>query len=211
MPDDTPTPRRKAISKRLRFEVLKRDGHRCRYCGATAEDAKLTVDHVMPIALGGNDEPSNLVTACAPCNAGKSSANPDDPLVREVDESARVMAEAFRLVMIERRARQVEINEQIDYFGSKVWGRFTSTATGKPIELPSGWRVTIERFLSIGFDLYDLNEFTKTAMASEATGEGVFAYFCGVAWNTLRDIQQATADLVAADAARALDESEGIL
>lgn len=33
-----------AVSKRTRFEVLRRDGHRCRYCGAGAEDAALTVD-----------------------------------------------------------------------------------------------------------------------------------------------------------------------
>lgn len=47
-----------ALTKRTRFEVLRRDGHRCRYCGDTAEaGATLTVDHVVPVALGGTDEP----------------------------------------------------------------------------------------------------------------------------------------------------------
>lgn len=56
-----------AVSKRTRFEVLRRDNHTCRYCGQAAPDVKLTVDHVTPVALGGTDDPANLVTACAEC------------------------------------------------------------------------------------------------------------------------------------------------
>lgn len=43
-----------AVSKRLRFEVLKRDNYTCRYCRAS--DGELTIDHVTPVALGGTDE-----------------------------------------------------------------------------------------------------------------------------------------------------------
>lgn len=57
-----------AVSKRLRYEILRRDNHTCRYCGATAPDVKLTVDHVVPVALGGSDVPTNLVAACDACN-----------------------------------------------------------------------------------------------------------------------------------------------
>jgi 5-methylcytosine-specific restriction endonuclease McrA len=32
-----------AISKRRRYEILRRDGHACRYCGATASRVKLAV------------------------------------------------------------------------------------------------------------------------------------------------------------------------
>ena len=53
-----------AVSKRTRFEVLRRDNHTCRYCGQSAPDVKLTVDHVLPVALGGHDDPTNLVAAC---------------------------------------------------------------------------------------------------------------------------------------------------
>lgn len=62
-----------AVSKRLRYEILRRDNHTCRYCGASAPDVPLRVDHVTPVALGGTDEPSNLVTSCEPCNSGKTS------------------------------------------------------------------------------------------------------------------------------------------
>lgn len=62
-----------AVSKRLRYEILRRDSHTCRYCGASAPDVPLRVDHVTPVALGGTDTPANLVTSCEPCNSGKTS------------------------------------------------------------------------------------------------------------------------------------------
>ncbi len=33
-----------AVSKRIRFEVMRRDGNACRYCGGMAPDVKLTID-----------------------------------------------------------------------------------------------------------------------------------------------------------------------
>ena len=60
------------ISKALRFEILTRDGYRCRYCGAGAPTVQLQIDHVLPRSLGGRDDASNLVAACFDCNAGKS-------------------------------------------------------------------------------------------------------------------------------------------
>lgn len=75
-----------AVSKRLRYEVLRRDNHACRYCGATAPDVKLNVDHVIPTSLGGPDKPTNLVTACADCNAGKTSSMPNAMVIADVDQ-----------------------------------------------------------------------------------------------------------------------------
>lgn len=67
---------RKSIPKRVRYAVLERDGYRCRYCGAEAGDAKLHVDHRMPVSKGGTNEFSNLVTACVACNLGKHAFLP---------------------------------------------------------------------------------------------------------------------------------------
>jgi hypothetical protein len=87
-----------SVGKRLRFEVLKRDGFRCHYCGATPVGALLQVDHVIPRAEGGTDDPANLITACTPCNSGKSSvsldesrlpAGPDADSLRERSEQVR--------------------------------------------------------------------------------------------------------------------------
>jgi hypothetical protein len=62
-----------SVGTRLRFEILKRDGFRCRYCGATAAQTMLHVDHVLALSEGGADDPANLVAACSGCNLGKSN------------------------------------------------------------------------------------------------------------------------------------------
>lgn len=77
------------VGNKLRYEVLRRDNYTCRYCGAYAPFARLVVDHVMPRKLGGQDVLENLVTACDPCNSGKSAARPESWLVAEIEEAAR--------------------------------------------------------------------------------------------------------------------------
>lgn len=65
--------RREPVSPKLRFTILKRDGYKCRLCGASAGDGiKLEIDHVLPVAKGGKSEEENLWVLCQPCNAGKS-------------------------------------------------------------------------------------------------------------------------------------------
>ena len=41
---------RQVISKKLRFEIFKRDSFRCQYCGASAPEVLLHLDHLKPIA-----------------------------------------------------------------------------------------------------------------------------------------------------------------
>lgn len=62
-----------SLSKKLRFEVFKRDGFTCQYCGKGAPDIILHVDHIHPKSKGGSNDILNLVTACSECNGGKSS------------------------------------------------------------------------------------------------------------------------------------------
>jgi 5-methylcytosine-specific restriction endonuclease McrA len=45
---------------------------------------ELHVDHVIPVSLGGTNEPWNLVAACVPCNLGKANYAPAAGLVRRV-------------------------------------------------------------------------------------------------------------------------------
>lgn len=44
--------------------------YRCAYCFT---EAKLTVDHIVPISKGGKDEPGNVVPACKSCNCSKQA------------------------------------------------------------------------------------------------------------------------------------------
>lgn len=55
---------RVALNRRA---VFARDGHRCQYCGAAAEN----IDHVIPKSRGGLHVWDNVVAACRPCNTRK--------------------------------------------------------------------------------------------------------------------------------------------
>ena len=63
---------RSQMTDKLRYQILKRDGFRCKLCGRSAEDGvKLHVDHIIPVSKGGETVPSNLRTLCETCNWGK--------------------------------------------------------------------------------------------------------------------------------------------
>jgi hypothetical protein len=75
--------RRRGLGPKKRFRILNRDGFKCRYCGQSAPDVVLHVDHVEPFCQGGSDDDENLVTACETCNAGKS----DDSIIDQHDQA----------------------------------------------------------------------------------------------------------------------------
>jgi hypothetical protein len=59
--------------RRSRSFVFERAGHRCAYCGAQGQ---LTIDHVVPLSRGGDNNQENLAAACRPCNASKKDRTP---------------------------------------------------------------------------------------------------------------------------------------
>lgn len=177
------------VTKRTRYEVLKRDNHTCRYCGATANDGPLTIDHVTPVALGGTDNPDNLVTACRDCNYGKASTSPDAATVEDVKAADMKWADATKraadLLATQRQARD-------DYYVSFVaaW--------------PSYRNIPAEAEWSIG-RLYDaglpLGEMTRAAQYA-ASQRGVydrFNYFMGICWKKVTAIQETAKQLLAAE------------
>jgi hypothetical protein len=74
-----------AISKALRFLVLRRDNYTCRYCGRSAPEVVLHVDHVVPRIKGGRNKLGNLITACFDCNMGKGALDALDPAQDTLD------------------------------------------------------------------------------------------------------------------------------
>lgn len=55
-------------------EIRKAQGNRCYICGKKLK--KFHVDHFIPIALGGTNDPGNLRLACPRCNLSKSAKHP---------------------------------------------------------------------------------------------------------------------------------------
>ena len=70
--------KRVSISKKTRFEVFKRDSFKCCYCGKSAPEIVLEIDHIEPICKGGDNSIFNLITSCFDCNRGKKGIRLND-------------------------------------------------------------------------------------------------------------------------------------
>lgn len=55
----------------IRFDVFRRDKFTCIYCGRSAPNVELHVDHKIPWKVVKKHEINNLFTACQDCNLGK--------------------------------------------------------------------------------------------------------------------------------------------
>lgn len=171
-----------AVSKRIRFEILRRDQHTCRYCRST--DNPLTVDHVIPVALGGTDTPDNLVAACRDCNAGKSSAAPDSSLVVDVREDALRHAELIKqayAVLIERMGDR-----------DKYVRKFKRAFGGDP--MPDDWKNTVQRWFDLGVPAELVVDAAQKASRDTRAfrGTGRFTWCCGIVWNQVRAVDYCT-------------------
>lgn len=183
-----------AVSKRTRYEVLRRDSFACRYCGATAPAVKLTVDHVMPIALGGTDQPDNLVTACVDCNAGKSSTSPDSEVVADVSDGALRWAEAMKRAGTQLHTLSDEQESYVDHF-IDAWDSFRQFERAIPTS--PNWRAIIVGYHNAHLPVSALVDAVNIAMAHRGVHNGDrFRYFCGVVRNMLNDQATLAAQLL---------------
>jgi hypothetical protein len=69
------------LTDEIKQQVYKRDNYQCLCCGKERrKGVSLEIDHVLPIAMGGKNAPSNLQTLCKQCNGIKG--------VNEIDYSS---------------------------------------------------------------------------------------------------------------------------
>lgn len=125
---------REPIPKTIRFEVFKRDKFTCQYCGASAPDVILEIDHIQPVSKGGTNELLNLVTSCRNCNRGKSNKElSDDSAVKvqkqQLDEMQE-RREQLSLMLQWRNEIENEIEIQVDAIESIIT-RNTNTMLSK--------------------------------------------------------------------------------
>lgn len=171
---------RKAITPKTRFDVFKRDGFRCQYCGAHPPGALLHVDHIVPVATGGGDEQDNLVTACERCNLGKGPrllSTAPAPLADRAAETAEREAQirGYAEIMRDRRER-VEAD---------CWAVVGTL-------YPAADVIESARFRSIKMFVEKLGAPAVIEAAEIAAERGphsddrLFKYFCGVCWSLIR-------------------------
>lgn len=180
------------VSKRLRYEVLRRDNHTCRYCGATAPDVPLRIDHVTPVALGGSDDPTNLVTSCEPCNSGKTSSAPDAPLVDGIAQDALRWSAAMKQAADNLRQQE---KPKADYRAAfkTTWDSWTYESRGNKhtFDLPAGWKTSIDNFRQAGVPVEVWPDIVERAMTNKMLkADNLFRYCCGIAWRMVGELQE---------------------
>lgn len=173
---------RKPLSKRVRFEVFKRDRFICQYCGGHPPMVVLHCDHIVPVSEGGQNRLENLVTACSDCNLGKSNVLLTHVSPSLADKAARVTEVEAQIAGYEAVMR--EKRQRVEDDGQEVLDLFCDLYERDGI--PRRDFITIKKFVEmIGLDatLEAVSIAFRKFRRSYASG---FRYFCGVCWNRSR-------------------------
>lgn len=157
---------RKSINKKLRFEVLKRDKFTCQYCGKSAPDVVLEIDHIKPVSKGGANDIMNLITSCKDCNRGKSNIElSDDSVVKKQQAQLQEIADRKEQLemMLEWRESLNNLDEDCVDAVANIFDDFTDWSVSEQ------GRKKIKKWIK-EFSLIEVMDATETAIDTYYTG-----------------------------------------
>lgn len=173
---------RKPLSKKMRFDVFKRDGFQCQYCGSTPPSVVLEVDHIHPMSKGGKNRVDNLLTSCFECNRGKAAGLLTVAPQTVVDKAA-VLAEkmdqlkAFEKMQRAKRAleeKSIDLTEQV--FGNYFEGYC----------FQAKFRESVRVFLQDMTVFEVMDAMNKACSKRSDSRSDAVKYFCGICWNIIK-------------------------
>jgi hypothetical protein len=152
--------KRKGLSKKVRFEVFKRDSFTCQYCGEKAPDIILHVDHINPVSKGGTNEILNLITSCQNCNLGKSN--------NKLGDKSTINKQQKQLEELQERREQIDmmfewqkgLNQLDDEICKKIIGHIEEIIV--PFTLNDNGKSTIKKVYS-SFSIDEIFEAINTS------------------------------------------------
>lgn len=172
---------RQGIGKKLRFDVFKRDGFVCAYCGAHPPAVLLEVDHIHPVAEGGTNDIDNLVTACENCNRGKGAGLLTN-VPQSLAEKAEIVAEReeqlayyYNILQSAKDRRDAEMWAVADIYMER-WGDKDILRTHT---------TSIRMFLD-RLDFFSVQEAMEIATSKTYSRNACFRYFAGVCWRKIK-------------------------
>lgn len=171
-----------SLSKKIRFDVFKRDGFCCQYCGNTPPTIVLECDHIIPVSKGGPDDIDNLITSCFDCNRGKSNIELNI-LPQKTSEKAELIQEkeeqykAYKKLLssIEKRIKK-EMNK-VDAVYSSYFPEYI---------LSDGFRINSLKKFIVSLGLPIVEKAMNTACYKIKHKDGAIKYFCAICWNKMR-------------------------
>lgn len=177
-----------SVSKKKRFDVFKRDGFTCQYCGRKPPEVVLQADHIDPVALGGGDEIENLLTACVDCNQGKKHFPLDQVPAPLADRAAELAERELQIKEYRKFLRSVKKRKQSEV--DEVAAHFTKLFPGSCLT-ERFKEVSIKKFLET-FAVEELNDnltlaYRNIAKKRAPDPEATIKYFCGICWNKIKE------------------------
>ncbi len=173
--------KRKSLSKKVRFEVFKRDVFTCQYCGSKPPSVVLEVDHIIPVASGGENDEDNLVTSCFDCNRGKGARSLEispETLARklEIQNEAKEQLASFEKSV---KAKKAKVTRKLNKLDKLFESETNHTLT-------YSFKQSVRKFFELlpEYEVIDsmeiaLNKFSdKPQLAAK--------YFCGICWNKIK-------------------------
>lgn len=190
--------KREAISKKIRFEVFKRDSFTCQYCGKHPPEVTLEIDHIKPIALGGTSDINNLITACFGCNRGKGKTelkqitNSMMENKEIIEERERQYIEYHKLLAKVRKRVESEIDSVVEIFEEK----FKNQSPTEKFKINT-IKMFIEKIgvfnvidaMTLACDYIGGEGYSKADNFAMKRGSDCLRYFCGICWKKLRSIE----------------------
>ena len=172
---------RKAITKKLRFEIFKRDDFKCQYCGSTPPSVVLEIDHIAPVSKGGDNDIDNLITSCFDCNRGKTNV-----LLTNIPETIAFKSEILsekicqikayeKLIKSRKKIEENQINELESIF--QLYFKYSFSGVFK-----ESIRIFIQ---NLPIDIVD--ESMRIACLKPLDAEQTLKYFCGICWRHIRE------------------------
>lgn len=174
---------RKAISKKTRFEVFKRDGFCCQYCSSRPPSVPLEIDHIIPVSKGGENDIDNLITACFECNRGKS-----DNELTNVPETISIKIETKKLALEqykqykkildkERKQMESDVSSVEDVYSSyyEGWG------------FSDKFRVSVKKFIKYLGSEEVIDSMETACNVIYYSENKALKYFCGICWNKIKE------------------------
>lgn len=173
-----------SITKKIRFEVFKRDGFQCAYCGKTPPGVMLELDHIEPRSRGGSDEINNLITSCLDCNRGKSNIRLDKAPPKLAENLEVLKEKEAQLKAYNNLCEQVEKRKSFD--AERINDCFKKWFPDH--ELSERFKKTsLCRFLAALSRQEILDAMEIAGGKRHDRADQAIKYFCGICWTKIRN------------------------
>jgi CRISPR/Cas system Type II protein with McrA/HNH and RuvC-like nuclease domain len=176
--------KRKATSKRLRFEVFKRDNFTCQYCSAKPPKVPLEIDHIVPVSKNGMTTIDNLVTACFDCNRGKSNVE-----LNSIPESLSERMERRNLAQLQYAEYKKILKKEKMLINADILAvEEIYSSNFEDYVFTERFKITVKNFIKqLGVE--ETQEAMEKACLKIYRNENqALKYFCGICWNKIKEL-----------------------